>query len=101
MLLVGVAYKPNVRDARESPSREIADRLTKLGAVVSVFDPHVADWSAGFAERTDDLALAADKADVCVLLQMHSSLDVDLLSERARRVFDARGHLTGPTVERL
>jgi len=45
ILLVGVAYKPNIGDVRESPAIEVADRLLSRGALVRYVDPHVESLS--------------------------------------------------------
>ena len=101
VLLVGITYKPDVSDTRETPAREIAERLTRFGAAVTYFDPFVEEWSVPGVARVVNLATDARRADVCVLLQTHSSVDLSVLDDHAMRVFDARGGLTGTSVERL
>lgn len=101
ILLVGVAYKADVGDARETPAREIAQRLAELGARVSYFDPHVPHWPHAAATRVDDVFSAAQQSDIVVLLQTHSSLDLNELVAHSGRVFDARGVTSGPQVEVL
>ena len=52
ILVLGIAYKKNVDDMRESPSVEVMDRLHKLGAVVSYSDPHVPEFRTSPATTT-------------------------------------------------
>ena len=51
--------------------------------------------------RVDDHLAAAETADLTVLLQNHASYDLEALATQARRVFDTRGSMDGPTVERM
>jgi len=102
VLLLGLAYKRNTGDARESPSRPIAEELVRLGADVRAADPHVDDRyvPAGVHRVTADAdELAA--ADVVVVLVDHDDFDADLVSSSARYVLDTRRWVAGPTVEHL
>ncbi|MGR7001037.1 nucleotide sugar dehydrogenase [Yinghuangia aomiensis] len=92
VLLLGLAYKKNTGDARESPSTRIAQLLLDLGAEVSAVDPHV-----GLGQRVDarltrvDLtAEAVQAADAVVVLVDHDDLDLDLVREHAAYVLDCR-----------
>ena len=102
VLLLGLAYKRNTGDARESPSRPIAEELVRLGADVRAADPHVDDRHvpAGVHRVVADAdELAA--ADVVVVLVDHDDFDADLVSSTARYVLDTRRWTSGPTVEHL
>ena len=102
VLLLGLAYKRNTGDARESPSRPIAEELVRLGADVRAADPHVDDRHvpAGVHRVVADAdELAA--ADVVVVLVDHDDFDADLVSSSARYVLDTRRWTSGPTVEHL
>jgi nucleotide sugar dehydrogenase len=104
LLLLGVTYKPNIADVRESPAAPLAKRLLAGGANVSFHDPHVKNWTvAGHAVTWEsDLYGAVADADACVLLQNHSEYDVDELAMCARRFLDTRGVARRTaTVERL
>ena len=101
VLLLGISYKANVGDTRETPAREIAQRLHGLGATVSFYDPLVAGGDLNGASRRDSLELALDDSDLVVLLQAHSNLDYDMVIKRATVVLDTRGVLSGPHVHRL
>jgi UDP-N-acetyl-D-glucosamine dehydrogenase len=104
VLLLGITYKPDIADQRESPAGPLAKHLAAKGAVISYHDPYIETWRINGAElaSVDDLDAALAAADVAILLQDHTGyLDTDLAS-RARRLLDTRGALApGPAVERL
>jgi UDP-N-acetyl-D-glucosamine dehydrogenase len=103
IVLLGLAYKRNTGDARESPSRVVAEQLLQLGAEVLVVDDHVRDDQipAG-ARRARCTAEELAGADAAVLLVDHDNIDLALVHEHARYVLDTRAVLPdGPNVERL
>ena len=92
VLLLGVTYKPDIADQRESPAVPLAQQLIAKGATVQYFDAKVADWKAvPEATRADDLDAAVAAADLTVLVQNHKSFDVEDLASKAQRFFDTRG----------
>ncbi len=104
VVLLGITYKADIADQRESPAVPVASQLMAQGARVLFHDPLVSQWSqmAGRVEPVDDLEAAVADADLAVLLQRHRCYDVDALAAKARRFLDTRG--TAPpsvTVERL
>jgi nucleotide sugar dehydrogenase len=103
VLLLGIAYKRDIADDRESPASDVARALHERGAVVVYDDPVMGEWAhcPVPAERAGDLAQALVDSDACVLLQDHSAYDLEALGVAATRVLDTRGRLTGPSVERL
>ncbi len=103
ILLLGVTYKPDIADQRESPAKPIAVELRDKGAEVQFHDPHVTTWRLGDAdlECVADLDSAMASADLVVLLQSHAAYDLVDLVARAPRFFDTRGVTTGPKVVRL
>lgn len=102
ILLLGLAYKRNTGDARESPSVAIANRLVSLGAELRVADPHVAASPVdAIAERVDATAEEIAAADAVVLVVDHDDFDAATITANARYVFDCRRALRGPTVEYL
>lgn len=103
VLLLGLAYKRNTGDARETPSEPIARRLVQLGADVHAADPHVrADHvpdGVTLVELTAD-ELAA--ADAVVVLVDHDAFDPQLVVTHSRYVLDCRRFLPAAAhVERL
>jgi UDP-N-acetyl-D-glucosamine dehydrogenase len=103
VLLLGLAYKKNSGDARESPARRVASLLLDMGAEVRAADPHVVE-DAHVDRRVVRVALTAEQAaeaDAVVLLADHDAFDLDAVVQHARYVLDTRHRLTGPTVESL
>jgi nucleotide sugar dehydrogenase len=103
VLLLGVTYKANIADQRESPATPLARQLAALGAQLSYHDPHVLRWSVGDVEvpRTDDLEGAAAAADLVILVQHHREYEADHLAGIAKRFFDTRGVTHGNQAHRL
>ncbi len=90
ILLLGVTYKPDIADQRESPAIPLARLLLSMGAQVSYADPHVPDWLVEGTTRAADAAAAAADADITVLLQQHRAFDLEAISAQARCLFDLR-----------
>ncbi|HTY71978.1 MAG TPA: nucleotide sugar dehydrogenase [Actinomycetes bacterium] len=103
VLLLGVTYKPDIADERESPAKPVAAQLLAKGADVVFHDPLVQEWRVnGVAvTRADDLETELAKADLSVLLQNHTAYDLDFVAATARRLFDTRGKVVGEGVARL
>ncbi|MFJ2029981.1 nucleotide sugar dehydrogenase [Streptosporangium sp. NPDC087985] len=102
VLLMGLAYKKNAGDCRESPAIEVARALWKLGADVRAADPHVDGFplpsGIGIVEPTSrELA----RADAVVILTDHDCFDYELVERVSTFVFDTRNRCRGPNVERL
>jgi len=93
VLLLGVTYKRDIADQRESPARPIARKLRNRGAVVTFHDPHVAQWQVDdvIVPRADDLDVALAAADLVILLQPHEAYDVARIAGTARLLLDTRG----------
>ncbi len=103
VLLLGVTYKPDIADQRESPAIPIGLGLIEKGAKVLFHDPMVEVWRLAGNElpRVADLTSALKKADITVMLQDHASYDAELLISNSNLLFDTRGKLDHPEVERL
>ena len=104
VLLLGVTYKPNIADQRESPAVPLAKALVAKGAVVQFHDPHVQSWGAlGEAvTRVEDPVVGVGEADLSVLVQNHREYDLVALAGAANRFFDTRGKVAeGERVSRL
>jgi len=103
VLLLGVSYKRDIADDRESPAIDVARLLNHQGAHVIYHDPVVGDWTnPPFPiERADDLLAALKESDLTILLQDHSAYDIDQIARSAQRLLDTRGRAHGPAVERL
>ena len=103
VLLLGLTYKADVSDDRETPSRAIVRALRRLGADVVGHDPHLERFSVDDADLQLSMDLEADlrDCDVAILLQRHAAYDLDAIQKLATLVFDTRGVISGPNVERL
>ncbi|WP_084724976.1 nucleotide sugar dehydrogenase [Streptacidiphilus melanogenes] len=96
VLLLGLAYKKNTGDARESPALRVAQLLLDLGAQVHAADPHVVEPPEVDARlaRVELTAQELAAADAVVLLTDHDSFDYALVHAHARYVLDCRRRLT-------
>ena len=103
VLLLGVTYKANIADVRESPAVDIAMALMDLGAQVSFCDPYVSSWEVAGAqvESVTGLADGLRDAQVAVLLQAHSAFSRSVIAESGTCTLDTRGVLSGPNIVRL
>ena len=102
ILVLGLAYKPNTSDARESPAVHVVERLIALGANVHVADTHVAaQFLPAGAVRIKLNEAEVRAADGVVLLVDHDDFDLTLVENEARYVLDCRNRLKGHAVERL
>jgi UDP-N-acetyl-D-glucosamine dehydrogenase len=100
--VLGVAFKPNVRDPRNSPAADVIAGLRGRGAIVSYHDPHVATFRASDGEEsesTDRAALLA-ASDVVVVVTAHKAIDWDAVYSTVSLVVDtsdsSRGRSVGP-----
>ena len=103
IVLLGVAYKADISDVRETPADDVARHLLALGASVSYADPHVERFvvDGRELERHDDWMEAIRTADLVVLLAAHTAFDLDAIAEAAPLMLDTRGVTSGERVARL
>jgi UDP-N-acetyl-D-glucosamine dehydrogenase len=102
VLVLGMAYKKNTGDARESPALEVLRQLVTMGADVAVTDPFVEDrFVPSDVERVDCTREEIVAADAVVLLVDHDAFDYDALPS-ASYVFDCQHRVSaGPNIEYL
>lgn len=101
VLVLGIAYKKNVDDMRESPSVEIMEIIEAKGALVAYSDPHVPVFPK---MREHHFALASEpftaenlaQFDAVVLATDHDKFDYDLLKNSAKLIIDSRGKFREP-----
>lgn len=93
VLLLGVAYKKNVGDVRESPATAILELLMKDGAEVLYHDPYVPEWEPREGLTLQSAPLSGDlfaSTDVAVIVTDHSCFDFGRIFRRSRVLVDAR-----------
>ncbi len=96
VLLLGVAYKPNIDDTRGSVALAVAAELVRAGARVLYHDPHVPSLSIDNEElRSQALeARLLARVDCVVLLCPHDAIDLELVARNARLILDPTGRLS-------
>ncbi len=88
--IVGISYKPDVTDMRQSPAIVLWQELEKQGALVSFHDEIVKEF-----EGKTSTALAPNAFDLTVVAITHSNLEVDKVISSAPIIFDCTGRITG------
>lgn len=101
VLVLGIAYKKNVDDMRESPAVELMELLTGKGASVDYSDPHVPSFPKMRKHRFDlaSVPLTADRIagyDVVLIATNHDAFDYDLVLKHAKLIVDTRGVYLAP-----
>jgi len=100
VLVLGIAYKKNVDDMRESPSVELMSRLQAKGAEVHYSDPHVPVFPKVKKQYFDLSSVALDAGtvaqyDVVLLATDHDGFDYQLIADNAQLIVDTRGRYKG------
>lgn len=93
ILFLGVAYKPNINDERESPALEIIDTVAHKGGNVQYHDPHIPKVRTPEGLQLQSLPLNEESlanADLVVLTTNHAAFDVDFIQQHARLIVDLR-----------
>ena len=103
ILLLGVTYKPNISDQRQTPAAPLANHLLAMGAEVRFFDPYVDQISIDGVpvSPVDDLETGVVESDMAILVTAHDEIVNSTILQKAKKVLDTRGVLTGENVERL
>lgn len=100
VLLLGVTYKADIADQRESPARPVAELLRARGANIRFHDPMVDVWrlDSGAVPREISLDDAVSDSDIVVVLQAHESYDLARIAADSKVMFDTRGKSPKPAV---
>ncbi len=104
ILIVGVAYKKNIDDFRESPALDIMELLNVSGANVSYFDPFVPNLKFNKIELNSlkELDIKSTKEfDVCVILTDHSDVNYKLLADYSKIIVDTRNVFKNNTSDHI
>ena len=93
VLVLGVAYKQDIEDYRESPALRVIEELEKEGAEVSYYDPYVTEYrehgkvKKGETEFTAELI---ENADLVIITTAHTMVDYEFVQEHAKAIFDTK-----------
>ncbi|MGH3771202.1 MAG: nucleotide sugar dehydrogenase [Pseudonocardiaceae bacterium] len=102
ILLVGLAYKRNSRDTRQSPAISVAKKLDDLGADLRAIDPLITpDEIPSFIRMVPCEPRQVTDTDLVIVLADHDAIDWELFEQHADRVLDTRNRLHSPATLRL
>ncbi|MFZ5819971.1 MAG: nucleotide sugar dehydrogenase [Chloroflexota bacterium] len=110
VLVLGVAYKPDIDDVRESPALDVIGLLQKKGAQVEYHDPYIShihhEYDGWHMDSIKEVMQGVKEADAVVVVTNHKVYDYKAILEAAKFIFDARNALgklakNNPKVERL
>ena len=93
VLVLGVAYKQDIDDYRESPALRVIEELEKEGAVVTYFDPWVKEYKYKGQVRQSIPALTEQvlkDADLVMVTTAHTNVDYDMVQKNAALIFDSK-----------
>lgn len=95
LLILGVAYKPNIDDLRESPALDVIHLLEEKGALVQYHDPYVAsfDHDGIIMQTVDDLMKSVAESDCVVIITNHKDYDYAEILKNAQLIVDTRNGL--------
>lgn len=93
VLILGVAYKQDIDDFRESPAIRVIEELIKVGADISYYDPYVSKFKKGDLNMTSEKDLTKDlllSKDIVIVTTAHSNVDYKFVIDNAKIVFDTK-----------
>ena len=98
VLVLGVAYKQDIDDYRESPALRVIERVKARGAKVSYYDPWVPQcrYKGETMESTPDLSAdAIASADIVLVTCAHTNVDYDFIQQHAQALLDTKNAMKG------
>lgn len=103
IMLLGIAYKRDVEDLRESPALDVAGMLVERGAILSYHDPFVSEFDLeGDTVRSTELTeKTVSEADLIVIVTDHSDVDYSLIAKSAKRIVDTRNAMKDHKIEKV
>ena len=94
LLILGVAYKADVDDVRESPALDVIGLLRNKGAIVDYHDPYIPhihhEHEGWHMDSVEDMMSSVKDADIVVIITDHKAYDYADIVEAAQSVFDSR-----------
>ena len=88
--VIGISYKPDVADVRETPAELVIDELNSQGAITSWHDPIVKNWHG-------QKSSALGGSEIAIVVTLHSSMDKSAVLKSAAYIFDTTGKVDGAT----
>jgi UDP-N-acetyl-D-glucosamine dehydrogenase len=102
ILFLGVSYKPDINDARESPALMVMEQVAKKGAFVLYHDPYIPELIDGHGKQYTGVDLTDDiikKADCVVFTTNHSCFNAEAIAKKAKLVVDFRNAIKSVAIE--
>lgn len=93
IFVLGVAYKQDIDDYRESPALRVIEELEKMNSIISFYDPYISEYEYGGILHQGEQALTADligMADLIVVTTAHTNINYDFVQQHAKVVFDTK-----------
>ena len=94
VLVLGVAYKPDIDDVRESPAMDVIGLMKKKGAIVEYHDPYIPhihhEYDGWQMDSVKDMMKSVKKAEAVIIITNHKEYDYKAIIESAKFVFDSR-----------
>jgi UDP-N-acetyl-D-glucosamine dehydrogenase len=94
VLVLGVAYKPDIDDVRESPALDVIGLMRKKGAIVEYHDPYIPhihhEYDGWHMDSVKDMMKSVKGADAVIIITNHKEYDYKAIIESAKFVFDSR-----------
>ncbi len=93
ILVLGIAYKQNIDDYRESPALRVIDELEKTGAKTKYFDPYINEYTRCGKTVKGEPALTAkliEEADLVIITTSHTNVDYSLVAKHASAILDTK-----------
>ena len=100
ILVLGVAYKQDIDDYRESPALKVIEHLDARGAEIVFYDPHVKEYKYQGVTRRGEDGLSSElieSADLVVVTTAHTTVDYDFVQKHAKLIFDTKNAMKNVT----
>lgn len=100
ILVLGVAYKNDIDDYRESPAIRVIEKLLEVGADIVYYDPWVTSFKEGELRMSSEPALTKElieSADLVIVTAAHSNVDYSFVQKHAKVIFDTKNVMKGMT----
>lgn len=93
VLILGVAYKQDIDDYRESPAIKVVEEVEKLGADVVYFDPYVSEYEENGIVKRGEKELTKsliESVDIVIITTAHTNIDYSMVQKYAKTIFDTK-----------